>query len=189
MSDRVVVWRSTYREVNFTAFGHLFWENSEKVEDGPSALGIASEGRHNSGEDILPGPQLYRQYRQADAELHPNRFGPRGKLLEEQEDLVTEGREVGLRDLCYKIVGNLARPCQSRPATCWLTQSSHTFPFSVVAANSRASASALDCRIVRVVVQASFYKTCQQGGLDSRRPECSEVWREVVRTDFWNLVR
>lgn len=41
-----------------------------------------------------------------------------------------------------------------------IAQSSSTFPFNVVAANNMASASALDCRIVRVVVQASFYKAC-----------------------------
>lgn len=160
MGDRVVVWRSTYREVNFTAFGHLFWENSEKVEDSSSALSIAPKGRNNSGQNILPGPQLYRQYCQADAELHPNRFGPSGKLLEEQEDLVAKGRQVALRHLCDKIVGNLSTVCQSRSAACCILQSSNTFPFSVVAANSMASASVLDCRIVRVVVQASFYKTC-----------------------------
>lgn len=82
MGDRVVVWRSTYREVNFTAFGHLFWENSEKVEDSSSTLRIASKGRYNSGQDILPGPQLYGQYCQADTELHPNWFRPSCKLLE-----------------------------------------------------------------------------------------------------------
>lgn len=45
-------------------------------------------------------------------------------------------------------------------AVCCITRSSNTFPFNVVAANSMASASALDCRIVRVVVQASFYRAC-----------------------------
>lgn len=92
MGDRVVVWRSTYREVNFTAFGHLFGENSEKVEDSPSALDIASKGRHNSGQNVLPRLQLYRQYCQADTELHPNWFGPSCKFLEEQENLVAKGR-------------------------------------------------------------------------------------------------
>lgn len=160
MGDRVVVWRSTYREVNFTAFGHLFWENSEKVEDGSSALNIASKSRDNSGQNILPGPQLYRQYCQADTELHPNWFGTRGKLLEEQENLVAKGGQVALWHLCNKIVGYLPRICQSRSASCCMIQSSDTFPFSVVAANSMASASALDCRIVRVVVQASFCEAC-----------------------------
>lgn len=82
MGDRVVVWRSTYREVNFTAFGHLFWENSEEVEDSSSALDIASKGRDDGRQNILPGPQLYREYCQADTELHPNWFGPRSKFLE-----------------------------------------------------------------------------------------------------------
>lgn len=160
MGDRVVVWRSTYREVNFTAFGHLFWENSEKVEDSSSALSIASKGRHNSRQNVLPRSQLYGQYCQADTELHPNWFGPRCKLLEEQEDLVAKGRQVALWHLCDKIVGNLSSVCQSRSASFHVTPSRNTFPFSVVAANSMASASALDCRIVRVVVQASFYKMC-----------------------------
>jgi hypothetical protein len=160
MGDRAVVWRSTYREVNFTAFGHLFWENPEKVEDSSSALSVASEGRHHSGQNILPGPQLYRKYCQAHTELDPDWFGSSCELLEEQEDLVAKGRQVALRHLCYKIVGNLPRVCQSRSAACCSTQSSNTFPFSVVAANSMASASVLDCRIVRVVVQASFYKVC-----------------------------
>lgn len=127
MGDRVVVWRSTYREVNFTAFGHLFWENSEKVEDGSSALNIASKGRDNSGQNILPGPQLYRQDCQADTELHPNWFGTRGKLLEEQENLVAKGRQVALWNLCYKIVGNLPRVCQSRSAAA--VPSSRVIPF------------------------------------------------------------
>lgn len=160
MGDRVVVWRSTYREVNFTAFGHLFWENSEKVEDSSSALSIASKGRHDSRQNVLPRSQLYGQYCQADTELDPNWFGSRCKLLEEQEDLVAKGRQVALRHLCDKIVGNLPIVCQSGSAGCYVTWSRYTFPFSVVAANSMASASALDCRIVRVVVQASFYNIC-----------------------------
>lgn len=188
MGDRVVVWRSTYREVNFTAFGHLFWENTEKVEDSPSALDIASKRRHNSGQNILPGSQLYREYCQADTELHPNRLGSGCKLLEEQENLVAKGRQVALWHLCYKIVGDLPRVCQSRSAVLCIMQSSSTFPFSVVAANSMASASALDCRIVRVVVHASFYKTCQQGGMWLQHRACN-VRGKAVPTDFWNLVR
>lgn len=84
MGDAVVGWRSTYREVYFAAFGHLFGENSEEVENGCMALHLASKGCNNGGQNVLPRPQLYCQYGQADAELYPNRFGSGGELLEKQ---------------------------------------------------------------------------------------------------------
>lgn len=39
----VVVWRSTYRKVNLSAFGHFFREHSEEVEDGCVTLHVASQ--------------------------------------------------------------------------------------------------------------------------------------------------
>lgn len=83
--NKIVVWRSTYREVNLAAFGHLFREYSEEVEDGCVALHVTSEGRDNGGQNILPGPHLYCQNGQTDTELYPNWPWSRGILLEEQQ--------------------------------------------------------------------------------------------------------
>ena len=76
----------------------------------------------------------------------------------------------------------------------------YTFPFSVVAANSRASASAwlADCKMAMVVAQASFYQW-DSGQFSS--PQCSDCSDIVlgsvsergrgmkVLTDFWNLAK
>lgn len=61
-----------------------------------------------------------------------------------------------------------------------------TFPFKVVAANSVPSASALDWRIVRVVVQASFCKIISYLTISPLRGQRA---RKTVLTDFWNLPR
>ncbi len=77
----------------------------------------------------------------------------------------------------------------------------YTFPFRVVAANSRASASAwlADCKMAMVVAQASFYQWGIRVSFSSPRcSDCSGValggvseWgREMkVLTDFWNLAK
>lgn len=87
MSDenKVLVWRSTYREVYLAAFGYLFREYSEEVQDSCVALHLGAKGRDNSGQNILPRPQLYCKNGQADAELYPHWPRSRRILLQEEQ--------------------------------------------------------------------------------------------------------
>lgn len=73
--------RSTYREVDLAAFGHLFRKDSQEIQDSCMALHLASKGRDNSGQDILPRPHLYCENGQAYAELHTDGPRTRGVLL------------------------------------------------------------------------------------------------------------
>lgn len=147
---------------------------------------VVPEGCDNGGEDVLPRLHLDGQDGQAYTQLDPDGLGPRGELLEQQQELAAQRREVGLGDLCSEVVCDLSVTSalvvlgraggSSRCSMC-------TLPLRVVAAKSCASASFELCKIDIVVVQASCYRTVSGGS--------EHLSDRGVRglTDFWNLPR
>jgi hypothetical protein len=104
---RAAVFRSTYRQGDFAALCDLFGENSKEIQYAGMAGDIVPQARDHGRQDVLPCLHLNRQDRKADAELNPDRLWTWCKLLEQDQNLVAETREVAIGYLRRKIVRNL----------------------------------------------------------------------------------
>lgn len=71
------------------------------------ALGAVAKRLNHGWQDVVPILHLDGQNGEANAELHANRFGSNGKLLEEQKYLVSQGGKFGRGDLGGEVIGNL----------------------------------------------------------------------------------
>lgn len=146
---------STYRKGDFATFGHLLGEDSQEVEDACVALGAVTERLDHGREHIVPILHLNRQDRQAYTELHSYGLGPSGEVLEQEENLVSEGGKLAWRDLGREVVGQLRKELAS---TSYVRRVGYVlaFPRRVMAAKRVASGSALDWRMPMMVAHESF---------------------------------
>ena len=131
------MFRSTYRQGDFAALCDLFRENSQEVQYARMARGIVPKASNHGRQDVLPCLHLNSKNREADAELNPDRLWAWRELLEQDQDLAAETREVAVRYLCRKIVRDLPQSVNITPP--FLYERVSPIPFPSVLSRRRAA--------------------------------------------------
>jgi hypothetical protein len=104
----------TYSQVDLAALGDFFRQDAEEIQDAGMALDVFAESGHDGRENVLPLLHLDGQYRETHAQLHADRFGAGGEVLEEQEELVPQGGELALWHLPSQVIRYLPAQASQR---------------------------------------------------------------------------